>query len=111
MNRNMYQQLREIKDSVYTQDHYTLKTIYSNNQQSDLSEKRDLSDLFIKSLYYACQYDRKTTIIFLLQAYFDIFSEIEKIALRQSFTYGKYKIKDNELRKWYMLCIMPLVQD
>jgi len=104
MDRNMYKQLNDIKDAICVQDHVRLKTIYGNNLQ------RDMSDLFIKSLYYACQYNLKSTIIFLSQAYFDIFSEIEKIALRQSFAYGKYKIKDNELKKWYSANIMPLVQ-
>ena len=105
MYQNMYQNVNEIKKAVFVQDHVGLKTIYENNLH------RDVSDLFIKSLYYSCQYNRKTTIIFLLQAYFDIFSEIEKIALRQSFVYGKYKIKDDGLRIWYNLYVMPMVQN
>lgn len=72
MNKDMYKKLNEIKDAVYTQDHIKLKTIYSDNLQ-DIDNRRDMSDLFIKSLYYACQYNRKFTIVFLSQAYFDIY--------------------------------------
>lgn len=95
---------KQIKDAVYVQDHVRLKEIYMEN-----ASKFDLSDLFIKSLNHACTYQRKSTIIFLLQSYYDVFSDIEKIALRQCFQYGKFLLKDKEMIDWYNMFVLPLV--
>tara|TARA_Y100000768_G_C23773336_1_gene584389 strand:+ start:182 stop:505 length:324 start_codon:yes stop_codon:yes gene_type:complete len=96
------------KDAVYTQDHEKLKSIYKHSQNTDylLNE----SEIFLKLFYYACQHSRKSTIIFLFRIYFDLFSFSQQIALRQSFYYGKFKIKNKKLQKWYNNNILPIIK-
>jgi len=53
---------------------------------------------------------QKGTIVFLFRSYFDLFTETERIALRQSFFYGKYKIKDKRLAQWYSHTILPIIR-
>ena len=43
--------------------------------------------------------------------YFEIFSETQQIALRQSFYYGKFKIKNKELINWYSNTIIPIIRN
>ena len=49
-------------------------------------------------------------IVFLFQMYYEIFSEAERIGLRQSFYYGKFKIKKKSLVNWYNQCILPVIK-
>jgi len=42
--------------------------------------------------------------------YYEIFSEAERIGLRQSFYYGKFKIKKKSLVNWYNQCILPVIK-
>ena len=79
------------KSAVYVQDHIGLKTLYNDINRNDY--QINISDLFLKLFYHACQHERKSTIIFLLRIYFELFSQCEQIALRQCFFYGKYKLK------------------
>ena len=96
------------KQAVFNQDHQMLKDIYAQSQEMDY--QLNLPNIFLKLFYHACQYDRKTTIIFLFQMYFEIFSEAEQIALRQSFYYGKYQLKQTYLVNWYDKYLLPIVK-
>ena len=96
------------RDAVYTQDHEKLKSLYNHTQNEDyiLNE----SEIFLKLFYYACKHNRKSTIIFLFRIYFDLFSFSQQIALRQSFYYGKFKIKNKKLQKWYNDNILTVIK-
>ena len=40
-----------------------------------------------------------------------MFSQTEQIGLRQSFFYGKYKLKKKHMISWYNDCIIPLIKN
>ena len=88
---NLYQQLGNI-----TEDDYQLSGAYIYQQ------------LFT----YACQYGSTDMIIWFIQMYYEVFSDMEKIALRQMFIHGKYVAHRNKCinNKWYNQCIMPLIK-
>ena len=100
--------IKKGKTAVFTEDHETLKSIYNTNQYQDYAV--NFSNIFLKLFFYACNHNRKSTIIFLLRVYFDIFTLPEQIGIRQSFYYGKYKIKDKNLAKWYSQSILPIIK-
>jgi len=100
--------LRAGKEAVFIQDHQQLKYIYSQTLNRDY--QLHIGDLFLKLFYHACQHNRKTTILFLFRMYFEIFTESEKMALRQGFYYGKIKIKEKEIKKWYNDYILPVIK-
>ena len=82
--------LEEGKKAVFIQDHQELKEIYAQTLNRDY--QLHTGDIFLKLFYYACHHNRKSTILFLFRMYFEIFTESEKMALRQGFYYGKVKI-------------------
>ena len=88
---NLYQQLGNI-----TEDDYQLSGAYIYQQ------------LFT----YACQYGSTDMIIWFIQMYYEVFSDIERIALRQMFIHGKYVAHRNICinNKWYNQCIIPLIR-
>ena len=45
-----------------------------------------------------------------MRIYYEIFDDVSQIALRQSFVYPKYIIKDKNLTNWYSKNILPLVK-
>ena len=96
------------KTAVYVQDHDCLKTLYNDIQRNDY--QINMADLFLKLFYHACQHERKSTIIFLLRIYFELFSQCEQIGLRQSFFYGKYKLKKKSMISWYSQYVIPLIK-
>jgi hypothetical protein len=96
------------KSAVYVQDHIGLKTLYNDINRNDY--QINISDLFLKLFYHACQHERKSTIIFLLRIYFELFSQCEQIALRQCFFYGKYKLKKKSMISWYSQYVIPLIK-
>lgn len=100
--------LNEGKDAVYSQDHYKLKKVYSKTNTQDY--QLPITDLYLKLFYYACKHNRKETIKFLFQIYFEIFSDYEKIAIRQGFYYAKIKLKDKEIRDWYSSYLLPIIK-
>lgn len=105
MNRQL---VSKGKRAVYIQDHIGLKSLYNDINTNDY--QINITDLFLKLFYHACQHERKSTIIFLLRIYFDIFSQSEQIALRQSFFYGKYKLKKKSMISWYSQYVIPLIK-
>ena len=76
--------LKKEKSSIY--DHQELKEIYAQTLNRDY--QLHIGDIFLKLFYYV-QYNRKSTILFLFRMYFEIFTESEKMALRQGFTMVK----------------------
>ena len=100
--------IRRGQEAVYRQDHQTLKGLYMEVHKDDY--QLNLSNIFLKLFFHACHHNRKSTIVFLFQMYFEIFSEAERIALRQSFYYGKFKIKEERLIRWYDQCILPIIR-
>ena len=105
----MQRQLIELgKHAVYIQDHAQIKQLYTETHDRDYQV--NIADIFLQLFYYACQHNRKHTITFLFQMHYEIFSEAERIALRQSFYYGKFKIKKKGLVKWYNQCVLPIIK-
>ena len=96
------------KQAIFIEDHTELKSIYK--EAINLDYDINMTDIFIKLFYSACIHNRKSTIIFLFQCYFDMFTKMERIALRQSFFYGKYQIKDVQLIHWYADTILPIIK-
>ena len=92
-------------DAVEAQDHHKLKDLYEEHGPS-----KDAGELYIRVLYHACAKSRRSTVIFLVRQYYEIFDEIQQIAMRQCFFYGKYKMRDKGDRKWYDECVLPLVR-
>jgi len=97
--------LRRGMDAVETEDHLKLKDLYEEHGTS-----RDAGELYIRLLYHACTKRCRSTIIFLVRQYYEIFNDIEQIAIRQCFFYGKYKMRDKGDRKWYDEFVLPLVR-
>jgi len=102
------QLIQKGKKAVYIQDHMGLKNLYQEINTQDYT--LNVADIFLKLFYNACQLERKSTIIFLFRIYFEIFSQTEQIGLRQSFFYGKYKLKKKSMVSWYNKCIIPLIK-
>jgi hypothetical protein len=100
--------LKEGKKAVFIQDHQELKEIYAQTLNRDY--QIHIGDIFLKLFYYACHHNRKSTILFLFRMYFEIFTESEKMALRQGFYYGKVKIQKKEMKQWYNDCILPVIK-
>ena len=98
------------KKAIYIQDHASLKQLYFETYNIE-DFQVNISDIYLKLFYYACTHNRKNTIIFLFKIYFEIFSETQQIALRQSFYYGKFKIKNTELINWYSNTIIPIIRN
>ncbi len=66
--------------------------------------------IFIQLLNHACLKKNKEIIIYLIKLYYEIFDEVAQIALRQSFIYPKYLIKDRLLTEWYNNNIIVLMK-
>lgn len=70
----------------------------------------NFQNIYQKLLLYSCIKHAKDCIKFLLDLYFEKFDVVTKIALRQCFFYGKYLMKDKELKKWYDSSVIPLIK-
>ena len=105
MQRCFYERGR---DAIAMSDHQELKNLYIDAQHIDY--EINIADIFLKLFYSACKHNRKGSIIFLFECYFDMFTEAERIALRQSFFYGKYQIKNKQLTHWYNECVLPIIR-
>ena len=85
--------IREAKKSLRTSDMHVLKSCiktlygmeYGNNAHT-------YKTIFLE----ACRYSNMEVIIYLIQAYYDGLGDIEQMALRQMFIYGKYRTFNNK---------------
>lgn len=80
--------------------------IKGHNSEYDINFQYIFTQLF----NHACLKKNKEIIIFLMRIYYEVFDEVSQIALRQSFVYPKYIIKDKTLTNWYSKNILPLVR-
>ena len=85
--------------------YYDIKDI-SNKSDYDINYQY----IFLQLLNHACLKKNKEIIIFLTRIYYEIFDEVAQIALRQSFIYPKYLIKDRLLTEWYNNTILTLIK-
>ena len=75
--------------------------IYNFNTNKDSDYKLNFQYIYKTLLLYACTKKKKKSIKFLADLYFT-FDDISRIALRQTFFYGKYLLKKpKDLIKWY----------
>ncbi len=100
--------VKQGRNAVVAQDHIRLKELYTKIHSDDY--QINIADIYLKLFYHACKYNRRSTIIFLFQMYFDIFTEGDRIGLRQSFNYGKFLIKDKATRNWYSRFLLPILR-
>ena len=91
------------KNAVENEDHETLQELYIELHNTD--HRINTADIFLKLFYHACKLERKGTILYLYN-YYKTMSICDKIALRQSFVYGKYLMKTIELKEWYSKTIL-----
>ena len=61
----------------------------------------NIQNIYQKLFLYSCIKNSKDCISFLMNLYNTKFDTVSKIALRQSFYYGKYLIKNKPIRAWY----------
>ena len=87
--------LSESTDCVRANDLDGLKGIYA-----DLPDYINREHLFNQVFLSACTH-QKTEIIYWLYMIFLSMDPVSQVALRHTFTYGKYIIKDKTIRKWY----------
>lgn len=109
MNKNLVSEgkhLIGIHDIEGIQDFYHDIKQLSNESEYDINYEY----LFVQLLNHACLKRDKQIIIFLMRIYYEIFDDVSQIALRQSFVYPKYIIKDKTLTNWYSKNILPLVK-
>ena len=101
------------KKCIDKEDINGLNDLY-NSIRDVIYENKDYGinfpDIYMKIFYYACKKSKKKCIRHMMQIYFDKFDDFTKIALRQSFFYGKFLIKNNEVKKWYSYNIIPLIK-
>ena len=58
------------KEAVYVQDHDQLKQLYAETHNRDYQVS--VADIFLQLFYYACQHNRKNTIIFLFHTKYSL---------------------------------------
>tara|TARA_B100000686_G_scaffold353097_1_gene457321 strand:+ start:858 stop:1190 length:333 start_codon:yes stop_codon:yes gene_type:complete len=91
------------KEAISLNNVPILQRLYDSikNKQKEVEYQINFQYIYQKLLYYACIKEAKDCIIFLLNLYLHKFDDVSKIALRQSFFYGKYLLKDEKMIEWY----------
>lgn len=109
MNKKL---IAEGKYIISCHDIIELKEYYHDIKQlSNTDYQINYQYIFQQLFTHACLKKNKAIIIYLTRLYFEAFDDIAQIALRQSFFYAKYTIKNNkDLTKWYSNNIIPLIK-
>ena len=91
------------KEAISLDNALILQDLYNTirNKQRNVEYQINFQYIYQKLLLHACIKEAKECIIFLFNLYRNKFDDISKIALRQSFFYGKYLLKDEKLIDWY----------
>ena len=91
------------KEAISINNVSILQDLYDNikNKQKNVEYQINFQYIYQKLLFHACIKEAKDCVIFLLNLYLNKFDDVSKIALRQSFFYGKYLLKDQKLIDWY----------
>ena len=89
----------------------SLTTLYNTilDHQKNSEYSVNIQNIFQKLFLYSCIKSKKSCIQYLFNLY-GTFDTVTKIALRQSFFYGKYLIKDKAIQSWYSKDILPKVK-
>ena len=92
------QYIREGKEYILRDNEVGLETVYQQiqnfNNQKDHEYQINYQNVYQKLLLFACIKHAKDCIFYLVNVYFE-FDDITQIALRQSFYYGKYLMKNS----------------
>jgi len=83
--------LRQARNCIRYSDIQGLKSACEEISQSRVNHAHFYKMLFL----CACQYGCRNTIIWFVEVFFEFFSAIERIALRQTFFYGKHLVSKN----------------
>ena len=91
------------KEAITLNNVSILQDLYDSieNKQKDLEYQINFQYIYQKLLFHVCIKESKDCIIFLLNLYLNKFDDVSKIAIRQSFFYGKYLLKDEKMIEWY----------
>jgi hypothetical protein len=91
------------KEAITRNNVTILQEIYNTikNKQKEVEYNINFQYIYQKLLFHACIKESKDCITFLRNLYLNKFDDVSKIALRQSFFYGKYLLKDKNLIEWY----------
>lgn len=110
MNKNL---VIEGKYLIGAHDIDGLTDFYHDLKSHSLNSEYDINSQYIfnQLFNHACLKKNKEIIIYLMMLFYEIFDDVSQIALRQSFVYPKYLIKDKLLTKWYSENILPLVKN
>ncbi len=109
MNKNLVTEGKNFINNnniIGIQDHYDYMKHLNQTNDYKISADYIFSQLFT----HACLKKNKEIIIFLIRIYFEIFDDVARIALKHSFVYAKYTIKNKSLFDWYDKTILPLVK-
>ena len=118
MNRIIINNIKRLIDNHQTDEtkSYIIQTIQNIN---DFEYHINQLDIFKQAFNHACIRGNRDLISWFLEAYLTYFNDIEKIAIRQLFFYGKYliinekrhQIRDKEdLLHWYEEKIIPKIK-
>ena len=110
MNKNL---VSEGKTFINNHNIDGLSSHYGYMKELNQTNEYNCNDQYIfQQLFtHACLKKKKNIIIFLIRLYFEIFDEFTQIALKHSFVYAKYTIKnDKSLFNWYDKHIIPLIK-
>lgn len=102
-----------IKESKYYIDIYDLgelQNLYKRIIFSDTDVNLNKPFIFKEVFLYACKKMDKAVISWMMEVY-KTFDEVSKIGLRQTFFYGKYIIRSQELKIWYNNTIIESIRN
>ena len=101
------------KEYIRMNDIKSLEQIYRDISEIPQNDYQLSGPYIFQQLFtYACQYASQETLIWFIRMYYEIFNDLEKIALRHMFIHGKYvSFRNSGLKKnWYNQCIIPLIK-
>ena len=90
-----------------------IKALNSYSEYLVNTENMNFGYIYQKMFNYACQFGSMNIIVWFIQVYYEFFTNMEQIALRQSFVYGKYIMNKNNMidKKWYIENVLELFKN
>tara|TARA_Y100000590_G_C15451960_1_gene913055 strand:- start:191 stop:562 length:372 start_codon:yes stop_codon:yes gene_type:complete len=114
MELNLKELYEKGKGYIDYNDTDSVENFYKYKKQ-DISQLDNVEILFKQLFLYACRNGTSEILALLFQLYFTILDEIQQIALRQMFHYGKYIIikrkNSEELTEWYDSCVLESMRN
>jgi len=98
------------KHLIRLNDIITLEESCKNLPETDYQLSK--THIYQKLFLHACKYGTTEIIIWFIQLYYELFGDIQRIALRQLFIYGKHVSLKNRMieTNWYKEYILPIMR-